>query len=114
MYMYISGLTIYMQCMYLVHTTSVKTHTGYNQLFYQVFGAYTEMQYVVISHSPHLQGRLRMGAVPVQKMVNFFMQGQTQLKQKNLPDKTGEKAKWNFEKAHSILHKVREIVLWGN
>jgi hypothetical protein len=34
--------------------------------------------------------------------------------QRNLPDKTGEKAKWNFEKAHSILHKVREIVLWGN
>ena len=36
------------------------------------------------------------------------------LLQKNLPDKTGEKAKWNFEKAHSILHKVSEIVLWGN
>jgi hypothetical protein len=36
------------------------------------------------------------------------------LLQKNLPDKTGEKGKWNFEKAHSILHKVREIVLWGN
>jgi hypothetical protein len=36
------------------------------------------------------------------------------LLQKNLSDKTGEKAKWNFEKAHSILHKVREIVLWGN
>ena len=36
------------------------------------------------------------------------------LLQKNLPNKTGEKAKWNFEKAHSILHKVREIVLWGN
>ena len=32
------------------------------------------------------------------------------LLQKNLPDKTGEKGKWNFEKAHSILHKVREIV----
>jgi hypothetical protein len=32
----------------------------------------------------------------------------------NLPDKTGEKGKWNFEKAHSILHKVREIILWGN
>ncbi len=31
-----------------------------------------------------------------------------------LPDKTGKKAKWNFEKEHSILHKVREIVLWGN
>ena len=33
---------------------------------------------------------------------------------KNLPDKTGEKAGWNFEKAHSILYKVSEIVLWGN
>ena len=36
------------------------------------------------------------------------------LLQRNLPDKTGEKGKWNFEKAHSILHKVREIMLWGN
>ncbi len=27
--------------------------------------------------------------------------------------KTGEKAKWNFEQVHSILHKVLEIVLWG-
>ena len=34
--------------------------------------------------------------------------------QENLPNKTGEKGKWNFEKAHSILHKVCEIVLWGN
>ncbi len=34
--------------------------------------------------------------------------------QQNLPDKTGEKSKWNFEKAKSILHKVLEIVLWGN
>ena len=33
---------------------------------------------------------------------------------KNLPDKSGEESGWNFEKAHSILHKVREIVLWGN
>jgi hypothetical protein len=36
------------------------------------------------------------------------------LLQRNLPDKTGEKGKWNFEKAHSILHKVWEIILWGN
>jgi hypothetical protein len=36
------------------------------------------------------------------------------LLQQNLPDKTGEKGRWNFEKAHSILHKVREIILWGN
>ncbi len=26
--------------------------------------------------------------------------------QRNLPDKTGEISKWNFEKAHNILHKV--------
>ncbi len=31
--------------------------------------------------------------------------------QEHLPDKTGERRKWNFEKAHSILHKVSEIVL---
>ncbi len=36
------------------------------------------------------------------------------LLKKNLPDKTGEKANWNFEKAHSILHKVSDIVLWEN
>ncbi len=34
--------------------------------------------------------------------------------QEHLPDKTGKKRKRNFEKAHSILHKVREIVWWGN
>lgn len=31
----------------------------------------------------------------------------------NLPEKTGEAAGWQFEKAHSILHKVREIILFG-
>ncbi len=36
------------------------------------------------------------------------------LLQQNLPDKTGEKGKWNFKKTHSILHKVSEMVLWGN
>ncbi len=38
------------------------------------------------------------------------------LLQRNLPDKTGEKGKWKFEKAHSILQKVQEpeIILWGN
>ncbi len=34
--------------------------------------------------------------------------------QENLPDKTGEKGKWNFEKAHNILHKVREILMLDN
>ncbi len=33
------------------------------------------------------------------------------LLKKSLPDKHGEKAGWNFEKAHT---KVCEIVLWGN
>ncbi len=31
--------------------------------------------------------------------------------QQNLSDKIGEKSKWNFKKAYSILHKVRWIVL---
>jgi hypothetical protein len=36
------------------------------------------------------------------------------LLQQKLPDKTSEKGKWNFEKAHSILHKAWLIILWGN
>ena len=31
----------------------------------------------------------------------------------HLPDRVGGAQGWNFEKAHSILHKVREIVMWG-
>lgn len=31
----------------------------------------------------------------------------------NLPERTGGAEGWNFEKAHSILHKVREIILFG-
>jgi hypothetical protein len=46
----------------------------------QVFVANTEVQYVVISLSPPLQGRIRTGAVPVLKMVIYLMQGQTLLK----------------------------------
>jgi hypothetical protein len=34
--------------------------------------------------------------------------------QQNLPDKKSEKSKWKFDKAHSILHMVLEIVFWGN
>ena len=37
-----------------------------------------------------------------------------ELLKRNLPDKFGEDSGWNFETAHSILHKVREIVLWVN
>ena len=31
----------------------------------------------------------------------------------NMPDRTGGAQGWNFEKAHSILHKVRDILLFG-
>jgi len=31
----------------------------------------------------------------------------------HLPDKSGEKSQWNFEKAHSVLHKVRDLMMWG-
>ena len=57
------------------------------------------------------QSRIPLSELPElqQKAVDLL-----DLLQRNLPDKTGEKARWNFEKAHSILHKVREIVLWGN
>ncbi len=72
---------MYMQFMYMVQTKSVQSHTGFNQLSQQVFVANTEMQYWMISLIPPLQGRMRMRAVPVQKMV-IFMQGQTLLKQR--------------------------------
>ena len=57
------------------------------------------------------QSRITESELPLlhQKAVDLL-----DLLQRNLPDKTGEKSGWNFEKAHSILHKVREIVLWGN
>ena len=48
----------------------------------------------------------RWTAEDLKKVINML--------QENLPDKTGEKGKWNFEKARSILNKVLEIVLWGN
>ncbi len=31
----------------------------------------------------------------------------------NLPVKSGKKSAWKFEKAHSILHKMRELILFG-
>jgi hypothetical protein len=36
-----------------------------------------------------------------------------ELLQLNLPDRKGGEEGWNFEEAHSILHKVREIILFG-
>jgi hypothetical protein len=36
-----------------------------------------------------------------------------ELLKSNLPVREGGKEGWIFEKAHSILHKVREIILFG-
>ena len=36
-----------------------------------------------------------------------------ELLKENIPEKTGKESGWNFEKAHSILHKVREIAMFG-
>jgi hypothetical protein len=44
---------------------------------------------------------------------NKFGKGSPQALNKHLPDRVGGAKGWNFEKAHSILHKVREIVMWG-
>jgi hypothetical protein len=32
----------------------------------------------------------------------------------DLLHQTCKKGRWNCEKAHSILHKVMQIILWGN
>ena len=52
-----------------MHTKSVQAPTEFNQLSHQVFVANKELLHGVISLSPPLPGRMRMGAVPVQKMV---------------------------------------------
>ena len=36
-----------------------------------------------------------------------------ELLKSNLPERIGGAEGWNFEKAHSILHKAREIILFG-
>jgi hypothetical protein len=36
-----------------------------------------------------------------------------ELLKSNMPEKSGQANGWKFEKAHSILHKVREILLFG-
>ena len=36
-----------------------------------------------------------------------------ELLKENMPYRTGGPEGWNFEKAHSILHKVRDILLFG-
>jgi len=58
------------------------------------------------------QRRFGLTAEGVDKLHNMSVELLELLKE-NMPEKTGEESGWNFEKAHSILHKVREIVMFG-
>jgi len=58
------------------------------------------------------QRRFGLTAEGVDKLHNMSVE-LLELLKRNMPEKTGEESGWNFEKAHSILHKVREIVLFG-
>ena len=58
------------------------------------------------------QRRFGLVATDLVKLQQFSVE-LLELLKSNLPDKTGEASGWNFEKAHSILHKVREIILFG-
>jgi hypothetical protein len=61
----------------------------------------------------HMQsGKFEMTAATLKKLQGMSVSFLELLKQ-NLPVKSGEAAAWKFEKAHSILHKVRELILFG-
>ncbi len=53
-----------------------------------------------------------MTAATLKKLQDMSVSLLELLKQ-NLPVKSGEADAWKFEKAHSILHKVRELILFG-
>ena len=58
------------------------------------------------------QRRFGLTAEGVEKLHTMSVELLDLLKE-NMPNKTGEDSGWKFEKAHSILHKVREIILFG-
>ena len=61
----------------------------------------------------HMQSRtFEMTAEKLQKLQDQSV-SLLELLKTNLPVKSGEKSAWKFEKAHSILHKVRELILFG-
>ena len=61
----------------------------------------------------HMQSRkFEMTAATLKKLQDMSVSLLELLKQ-NLPVKSGEVGAWKFEKAHSILHKVRELILFG-
>ena len=61
----------------------------------------------------HMQARkFDMTAETLQKLQGMSV-SLLELLKVNLPVKSGELNAWKFEKAHSILHKVRELLLFG-
>jgi hypothetical protein len=56
--------------------------------------------------------KFEMTAATLKKLQGMSVSLLKLLKQ-NLPVKSGEADAWKFEKAHSILHKVRELILFG-
>ena len=58
------------------------------------------------------QRRFGLTAVGLEKLHALSVELLEVLKE-NLPDRTGGPEGWNFEKAHSILHKVLDILLFG-
>jgi hypothetical protein len=61
----------------------------------------------------HIQSRkFEMTAETLQKLQAMSV-SLLELLKTNLPVKSGEVNAWKFEKAHSILHKVRDLILFG-
>jgi hypothetical protein len=61
----------------------------------------------------HMQSRkFEMTAETLQKLQGMSV-SLLELLKLNFPEKSGEVNAWKFEKAHSILHKVRELLLFG-
>jgi len=58
------------------------------------------------------QRRFGLTAVGLDKLHDLSVELLDLLKE-NMPNRTGGVKGWNFEKAHSILHKVRDILLLG-
>ena len=58
------------------------------------------------------QRRFGLTAVGLDKLHALSVELLDLLKE-NMPYRTGGAEGWNFEKAHSILHKVRDILLFG-
>ena len=58
------------------------------------------------------QRRLGLTAGALDKLSRMSLDLLDLLKE-NMPHKIGEESGWNFKKAHSILHKVQEIIMFG-